>query len=823
MKIRIGSISLLALLVAAADASAQDDVVRLGRELGGARPPAAYFDAIAQNPNLFRFSPDNGWIRRGLAVAAQRNAGRAGEGVGGVSQRASFVNGVLSGDLNIPVFLVLYQGTDSAAIVGTMPRSLMQDRLFGTDPAPPYTIHTYYREISGDRLLFNGTVLDWKRVLRADTYYEGGCNGLCGAGNVAELIEEIVARHDTTVDYGQFDNDGADGIPNSGDDDGYVDAIVLFHPEVDGACGGVNGSASQNIWAHKSTYAGWTGTDLETLDLAAGGGNIRIRDYMIQGGQGGDGGCTDDQPQAIGVVAHESGHILGLPDLYNTSSLRSSEGIGHWGLMGSGNWRRPFSPAHMEAWSRAELGWVTEVVIGTDTTLTISPVATADTAYVLPIAGTNEYFLFENRQPIGSDAQQHGPGLLVWHVDPTLLASRRAANRVNASDPEALALEQADGLGDLQNGADRGDVGDPFPGSTGNTRFAHNSNPSSARNDGTPTYIVVDSITQVTPGGAVSARIRFAAPTLIAATDTLAAFRLDGTPFNLFDDVLGVGDHDLEMDSVQVTPNGRRRFTWASWSNGQPRVHTFTSTVAGDTITAAVNAEYLLRVSVQGTGGQVSSQPSVDLTGGEFVAQNEVVTLVGESTEPGKVFDGWTGDLISLLDTLLLTMSQPYNLTASFADELIVTAAAPPAAIMGGQYSYRFAATGGNGTLSWQLASGQLPPGLTLLSTGVLSGRPSTRGDFAFDVRARSGAQTVILSIQLTVAAPTLAAADVVTQLVGAGTTLSADEVVFLDFLGNGNGRFDVGDFLAWVNDPEVTITPELMAQALAARKAGQP
>jgi hypothetical protein len=39
--------------------------------------------------------------------------------------------------------------------------------------------------------------------------------------------------------------------------------------------------------------------------------------------------------------------------------------------------------------------------------------------------------------------------------------------------------------------------------------------------------------------------------------------------------------------------------------------------------------------------------------------------------------------------------------------------------------------------------------------------------------------------------------------------------LVFLDLLGNGNGRFDVGDFLAWVTQPGVAVSPELVMKAM--------
>ena len=37
--------------------------------------------------------------------------------------------------------------------------------------------------------------------------------------------------------WNRYDNDGPDGIPNSGDDDGVIDVVAFLQPGVDGACG----------------------------------------------------------------------------------------------------------------------------------------------------------------------------------------------------------------------------------------------------------------------------------------------------------------------------------------------------------------------------------------------------------------------------------------------------------------------------------------------------------------------------------------------------------------------------------------------------------
>jgi hypothetical protein len=94
--------------------------------------------------------------------------------------------------------------------------------------------------------------------------------------------------------------------------------------------------------------------------------------------------------------------------------------------MGSGNYARPYSPARYEAWSLFELGWVTVDTLTAGREIKLGPVASADTVLYLPVPGTDEFYLFENRQAQESDtaqmnpafgSRQKAPGLLVWHID----------------------------------------------------------------------------------------------------------------------------------------------------------------------------------------------------------------------------------------------------------------------------------------------------------------------------------------------------------------------------------------------------------------------
>ncbi|MFQ5702440.1 MAG: M6 family metalloprotease domain-containing protein [Gemmatimonadales bacterium] len=799
---------------------AQNDVEELGRRFG-AVPPRGYYETMAVIPDAFEFSRTNGWIRRGRAVASRRNLLRAD----GMSAAVVAPNVVVArapavaGQLNVPVFLILFANTDSAALVTNLPRSVMASRLYGTTPAPPYSVSTYYSEISNNSLTVSGQVFDWTRVPGLDSQYEGTGNGLDGTGDIPRLIGDIVAALDGTVDFGQFDNDGPDQIPNSGDDDGFVDAVVLIHPKVDGSCKNANPAAATSIWAHRFRVSAWSGSQpVATNDPSnSGAGNVRIDDYIIQGGQGGDTGCTSNQPQAMGVIAHETGHLFGLPDLYDTGN--TGFGIGRWGIMGSGNQQVPTRPTHMSAWAKADLGWVTEVPITRGTTLVMSPVETSDTTYILPVPDSDEYFILENRQRIGSDSALIAPGLLIWHVDSLQVRLRRGFNALNAALPNAVALEQADGGTDLQDGVNKGDTGDPFPGSTSNGSFGRKTRPSSAANDGSYSFVELDSIAQVSPFGPVSVTVGFERPVLVEASDTNAVFRLDGVAYNRFEDFLLAGSvHTVDIDAVQLVDQGRRRYTWLSWSDGQPRSHSFTASPAGNTITANVASEFELKVTATSNVGSVSADAGIDLTNGTLLPSDSVVTLVANIDSAGAVFEQWLGpDTTATGDTLVVRMARPFTIDALFAARLVILDDTLPPAVMGSAYTHQVSSSGGTGTNAWQASSGTLPQGLTLGSDGVISGVPAQTGQFTLAVAVFSGSQTRVDTLTLNVNAPALAVEGVLKQLIGAESTLSDTDLRYLDLLGNDNKQLDVGDFLAWIEATGGSVTAAEMAAVLKA------
>ena len=357
--------------------------------------------------------------------------------------------------------------------------------LFGDNPTG--SMKDYFNEISYGNFEIDGASQGW---------YQSSLTMTQAVDNARQYVAEIAALADPDFDYAQYDNDGPDNVPNSGDDDGYVDGIIVVYS----GCGAEWGEGNNNLWPHMSSLSSY---QYETNDAGANGSNIIVSTYAVCPELAGGGDCYTDIIRPIGVYAHEFGHVLGLPDLYDRdASDGNSEGLGEWCLMASGSWMgwAGDTPAHMSSWCKIQMGWIEPTVVDNNTNnVQIAQLVTSPSTLKIWEDDYNwsRYFLIENRQAVGFDSELHGPGLLVYHVDENRGYGPNAWSSGSVNDNEQnklVDLEEADGDNDLDNESNRGDNGDPFPGTSGNTTFDDNSNPATTRNDGSETGISLTNI-----------------------------------------------------------------------------------------------------------------------------------------------------------------------------------------------------------------------------------------------------------------------------------------------------------------------------------------
>ena len=423
--------------------------------------PAGFWDQMEEQ-NIGVMYGDSGWVKK---IAEWRNN--------------SYRDAQL--EFNLPVLLGKYSGATTYFTAQDFQNILFDNNSAGS-------MSEYYEEISHGNFTVDGTAGGW---------YQSTYSMSEAKANTKQYVAEIAALADPDFDYAQYDNDGPDNIPNSGDDDGYVDGIAIVYS----GCGAEWGPGNDNLWPHMSSLG--SSYEYTTQDASANGGYIIVSSYFVSPELAGGGDCYTDIIRPMGVYAHEFGHILGLPDLYDRDdSNGDSEGIGNWCLMAGGSWNGwgGDTPAHMSAWCKQEMGWIEPTVLGEDQNSVDIPAA-ATNAHALKIWEDdyywNRYFLVENRQLTGFDAELPGSGLLVYHIDENRRwgTNRWSSGPVNDDHTHKLVdVETADGNGDMDNGINRGDGGDPFPGTSNNTDFSSNSDPNSDRYTGEATSIAVTNI-----------------------------------------------------------------------------------------------------------------------------------------------------------------------------------------------------------------------------------------------------------------------------------------------------------------------------------------
>jgi M6 family metalloprotease-like protein len=269
--------------------------------------------------------------------------------------------------------------------------------------------------------------------------------------NVRDYISRAVtAANNDGVDFSQYDNNN----------DGNMDSLYVIHA----GYGEEAGAPSNTIWSHSwdlSSYA-------KTYD------GVYISSYATSPELRGASGSTIT---AIGVICHEFGHNIGVPDYYDTdgsSSGGSAFDLKKWDVMAGGSWNNNGdTPAQHCMYTKWKLGWATPTTISsTASGLTLRNTGDYNEAYRVNTTTSNEFFILENRQQTGWDAYIPGHGLFIFHIDGNFIDGL-SSNTVNANPShQGVDIEEAD------NSRSTGDYGgDPFPGTANKTSFTDTTTP----------------------------------------------------------------------------------------------------------------------------------------------------------------------------------------------------------------------------------------------------------------------------------------------------------------------------------------------------------
>lgn len=387
-------------------------------------------------------------------------------------------SGILSveGTVNFPVIIMEYSDV-SAQFDSADFYAILFDESAGT-------AHRYYSEVSYGKIDLAGQVSGPYTAEHDASYY---ANNNYGIGDsyprcAGSLVYEACEKSDPFVDYSVYDNDG----------DGYVDVFTVIHV----GHGAEETADKGDIWSHEFSLSGW--------ESYGGPGAYQTNDGVIIDVYTMNPELFEAGMSNIGVYCHEWGHGFGLPDLYITEGPNAGgAGLGYFCCMAAGSWGGDppgSSPVHFSAWCKNFLGWLEPQALergGVDSVLAEIPTSTVNPSawrifanpagvdWSFERTGFGEYFLVENRQPMGFDASLPGGGLLILHVDESQETNSYLENPL-------VGIMQADGDADYLFVSEAGSASDLW--SDDEYGFNNSSVPSSRFYDGLPSGASVSAI-----------------------------------------------------------------------------------------------------------------------------------------------------------------------------------------------------------------------------------------------------------------------------------------------------------------------------------------
>ena len=329
------------------------------------------------------------------------------------------------------------------------------------------SVKNYYLDNSKNQLTYSNVVTIYIRAPQPKTYYNNTATD-CGTEGRLLITEAVNAMK---------------ALPNY-----MTDILPMFSGlTVDGssqvlACNVFFAGANSGVWS----YGLWPHSWVLASSIALGNGKS-VYKYQI---------TNIGTSLELGTFCHENGHMLcGFPDIYDYGK-DSKGGAGSFCLMdygGSGG-----NPVQICAYLKRAAGWaaITELTSSSNFTASVSSSGTDFNKfyrYAKPGVPT-EYFLVENRQNIGRDANLPASGIAIWHIDELGNKDNQSTNFNTSHLNYEVSLMQADNLWHFQNNANSGDSKDLYY--LGNTatgygnRFSDTNSPGARWWNGTASGII---------------------------------------------------------------------------------------------------------------------------------------------------------------------------------------------------------------------------------------------------------------------------------------------------------------------------------------------
>jgi len=303
------------------------------------------------------------------------------------------------------------------------------------------TLNTYYKHMSNDKFYW---------IPATETYGEANngviavtidnvhpdCNGV--SENWLHCFNQIVEAASEYVDFSDFDAN------SSGRLEKYELCLALI-------LGGAETSSGQTglteVYGFHAYY--------KDFDM----NNVVNTDGVEIGRSGffGTGAISGGHALNFGVFAHELGHYLGAPDLYDTKDTKYDNAVGAVSLMASG--AHGSSPSHLDPYMLSNFGFCAPTTVFEDGTYTLYSKSSSEGEYnviKLCTPDPGEYYLIENRNSSIKDGSTFdngiSQGIIIWHIDENIHG--KTGNTCNSAthgyDPAVVAytpLKEASSAG----------------------------------------------------------------------------------------------------------------------------------------------------------------------------------------------------------------------------------------------------------------------------------------------------------------------------------------------------------------------------------------
>jgi M6 family metalloprotease-like protein len=392
----------------------------------------------------------------------------------------------------------------------------------------------------------------------------------------------ILANEQFTINWADYDSDS----------DGYVDFVYVIYA----GKGQADGGTSETIWPHNWSveaarqygYCTYSATQCRV-------GGKKLDNYAMSGE------ISGSSLGGIGTLCHEFGHVMGLPDLYDTdygTNYENNLTPNDWNIMDGGSYNGDgHCPPNYDPWEKDFFGWLTPINLGnTGQNVTLYANGTenqqtyqinASGSYVSPTTSGLRYYI-ENRQAVGWDAPLTGHGLLIWKVNFNASAwENNAPNNSNTSGAPLYTVVSATGTKIGWDGSTDNCPKNTFPGSGKKTSWTGVS--------GKPLLNIAESNQVVT-----LTYIEEPAPVVDPFTLT---FMANG---NQFDQTTSTGTVVLPATNPLDCPCGKVFLGWTKTAGYESETTAPTYVKAGEPIAEATTL-YAVYAEQSGEGGEPQS------------------------------------------------------------------------------------------------------------------------------------------------------------------------------------------------------------------------